>query len=244
MVQTLEGVVLGVLKILGGRQIVTVYTREQGRLSFVFRTPRTRKSAVTVALLQPLAVVQVTADIKPNASLHHLSAVGCVFPYGSITLNPYKSTMVLFLQEFLYHAVREEGMPNKPLYDFIVTSLKWLDAVGEGYANFHIAFLLRISAFLGLQPNTEHYVSGAYFDLQNACFTVTRPITHPYYLPPGESAAVCQLMRMDLWNMGHFRLNRAQRGRILSVLNDYYRLHIPDFPELKSLQVLKEVFGS
>ncbi|MCI7365586.1 MAG: DNA repair protein RecO, partial [[Clostridium] innocuum] len=29
----------------------------------------------------------------------------------------------------------------------------------------------------------------------------------------------------------------------LVIMNDYYRLHLPDFPVLKSLDVLKELFS-
>lgn len=36
-------------------------------------------------------------------------------------------------------------------------------------------------------------------------------------------------------------MNRLERGRYLEVLDEYYRLHVPEFPELKSLDVLKEV---
>jgi len=39
-----------------------------------------------------------------------------------------------------------------------------------------------------------------------------------------------------------FKMNRQERLRLLVLINDYYRLHLPDFPELNSLQVLKEVF--
>lgn len=47
---------------------------------------------------------------------------------------------------------------------------------------------------------------------------------------------------MNYDSMRFFAMNRQERMRYVEVLNDYYRLHIPDFPELKSLDVLKEVF--
>jgi DNA repair protein RecO (recombination protein O) len=43
--------------------------------------------------------------------------------------------------------------------------------------------------------------------------------------------------------MRFFAMNRLERGRYLEVLDEYYRLHVPEFPELKSLDVLKEVFA-
>ena len=40
-----------------------------------------------------------------------------------------------------------------------------------------------------------------------------------------------------------FRFTREQRTRLLEILNDYYRLHIPHFPELRSMAILREVLS-
>jgi DNA repair protein RecO (recombination protein O) len=39
-----------------------------------------------------------------------------------------------------------------------------------------------------------------------------------------------------------FRLSRADRNRTLEIIEHYYRLHLPQFPELRSLPVLRELF--
>ena len=49
-------------------------------------------------------------------------------------------------------------------------------------------------------------------------------------------------MRMDFPTMHLYRLSRQERNRIIDVLLQYYRLHIPQFPELKSLAVLQELW--
>jgi len=50
------------------------------------------------------------------------------------------------------------------------------------------------------------------------------------------------LLRMNYETMHLFGMSRTERNRCLTVINDYYRLHLPDFPVLKSLDVLKELF--
>jgi DNA repair protein RecO (recombination protein O) len=50
------------------------------------------------------------------------------------------------------------------------------------------------------------------------------------------------MMRMDLANMHLFRMNHQQRNRCIEVAMQYYRLHLPDFPELRSLDVLQELW--
>ena len=149
--------------------------------------------------------------------------------------------MALFLAEFLYRAMREEA-ENRPLFAYLEHSVIWLDECKESFANFHLVFLMRLSRFLGLYPNLEDYHAGDYFDMLNACFISIRPQLHSSYINPEEAGQLCQLMRMNYDTMHLFTMNRAERIRCLTIINDYYRLHLPDFPVLKSLEILKELF--
>ena len=50
------------------------------------------------------------------------------------------------------------------------------------------------------------------------------------------------MMRMDYATMRLYRLSHLDRDRLLEVAITYYRLHLPSFPELKSLAVLRELY--
>jgi DNA repair protein RecO (recombination protein O) len=50
------------------------------------------------------------------------------------------------------------------------------------------------------------------------------------------------MMRMDYPTMHLFRMRHQERNRLLEVTLTYYRLHIPDFPELKSVAVLQDLY--
>ena len=111
----------------------------------------------------------------------------------------------------------------------------------KGYANFHLTFLMRMSRFLGFYPNLDDYVDGCVFDLRSATFSLHVP-THRDFLQPDDARRIHTLMRMDFPTMHLYRLNHTDRNRIVDVLLHYYRLHIPQFPELKSLSVLQELW--
>lgn len=81
-----------------------------------------------------------------------------------------------------------------------------------------------------------------FFDLRAASFCPSAP-THTDFLMPQEASHISVLMRMDYPTMHVFRLSRADRNRILEILLRYYRLHLPAFPEMRSLAVLHELFG-
>lgn len=242
MLQKTVGIVLHVLKYNDTSHIVEMYTEVCGRASFLIPVPRSRKAAVKSVLFQPLSLIEFEADFRPNATLYKVKEAKSYYPFSSLPYDPYKSSIALFLAEFLYRAIREQA-ENRPLFSYLVHSITWLDECGEGFANFHLVFLMRLSRFLGLYPNLDDYHEGDYFDMLNACFVSVRPQLHSSYIHPQDAAKLSQLMRMNYETMHLFGLNRMERTRCLTIINEYYRLHLPDFPLLKSLSVLQELFS-
>jgi DNA repair protein RecO (recombination protein O) len=242
MLQKMSGIVLHSLKYNDASLIVDIYTNLHGRASFIVPLPRSRKSAVKSVLFQPLAVVEFEADMRAGGGLTRVRDAKISVPFNSIPFDPVKSAIALFLAEFLYRALREEE-ENAPLFAYLVNSLTWLDECDAKFANFHLVFLMRMSRFLGFYPNWESYTDGDLFDLQNAVFVSEAPLTHHFYIDAEETRALRQLMRMNYENMSLFVMNRQQRQRCLTIVMDYYRLHLPDFPQLKSLDVLQELFN-
>lgn len=240
MLQHTTGIVLHTLKYNDTTNIVDMYTRQNGRASFLVPLPRSRKSAVKAVLFQPLSLIEFEADFRPKASLYRVREAKSLYPFRSLPYDPYKSAISMFLAEFLYRSLREE-VENEPLFAYLEYSIRWLDECGRGFANFHLVFLMRLSRFLGLYPNTDDYSEGSFFDLQNACFTSVQPV-HGAFLNPEEASRIRLLLRMNYDTMHLFAMSRTERNRCLTVVNDYYRLHLPDFPVLKSLQILKELF--
>ena len=126
-------------------------------------------------------------------------------------------------------------------FDYLLHSLTWLDTAEEGYANFHLLFLMRLAQFLGISPNTAETSFALLWILMAAEF-VPRAPAHVYYIYGDEARAFEQLLRMNFSTMHLFRLTRVQRNRILKLILTYYRLHISSLPELKSWDVMREIF--
>lgn len=67
------------------------------------------------------------------------------------------------------------------------------------------------------------------------------PVTHDV-IEPADAARISVMMRMRFATMHLYRMSRDERNRTLDIIIRYYRIHIPDFPELRSLDVLHELF--
>jgi DNA repair protein RecO (recombination protein O) len=235
-----EAIVLHSLKLGDSKLVVDMFTREAGRQSFVVSVPKTPKARLKKQYFQPMTLLEVECDVQQRLQLQKLKDARLLAPYTSIPFSPEKLALSLFIAEFLYHALHSEQQ-NEPLFVYVCDSMQWLDMSSAGYANFHLTFLMRLSRFLGFYPNLDDYQEGCVFDLRAASFTPLVPL-HRDFLGPDEARRIHILMRMDFPTMHLYRLNRTDRNRIVEVLLHYYRLHVPQFPELKSLSVLQELW--
>ena len=236
-----RGIVLHAIPYNDKYSIIYMYTEAFGRTSYLVARSRGKKSPVSRALFMPLSVLEMEVEHLNKRDLHRIRETKLCYPLTEVFCNPVKNVLALFLAEVLFRVVKDTE-PDQRLFDYLYESIHLLEYADKGVANFHLVFLMRLSRFLGLYPNLEDYHTGDYFDLLNACFTSIRPQLHSSYINPEEAARLRQLMRMNYETMHLFGMSRAERTRCLTIMNDYYRLHLPDFPALKSLEVLKELF--
>ena len=240
MLTKTQAVVLHAIKYGETRLIVDMFTRSFGRLAFIVSIPKTPKGKVKKQFFQPLTLLEIETDMRPNMQLQKLNDVRLMSPFFSIPFDPDKLAISLFVAEFLYYALRSEQR-NEPLYDYLETSILWLDGQQSCFSNFHLVFLLRLTRFLGFYPNLDDYANGDYFDLRESVF-VRNPPVHRDFLHPEEAQKVQLIMRMDFPTMHLFRMSHQERNRLLEISLKYYRLHLPDFPEMKSIEVLKALY--
>lgn len=238
MIETHSIIVLNTLKFSDDKLIVNALSRDAGRVSMLVRVAHSQRAAVRHTLFQPLAVLEVQWEANPRTTMFKPKSARPQVQFLSLIGDPQKSTIVMFLAEFLGHATRSE-FDGGLLFDYIVYALQWLDTADRDYANFHIVFLMRLAHFLGIEPNTS--VPRPYFNLLEGEYSAVLP-DHTYYIKGEEAAAIPTLLRMGFGTMHLFRLSGAQRSRILESIVDYYRLHLPGIPELRSLEVLRAVY--
>ena len=240
MVEKFEGIVLRTLKYNDSLMIADIYTAQRGRMSFLVPVSHSKRSRVRSVLFQPLSMLSFTAAVKTGRTLSRIGEVQPYSMYSSINNDVVKSAIALYLAELLSHALREDGRDDS-LFTFLDRSFTLFDNLEHGYADFHLVFMVQLLRFLGIYPNLENYTSGCYFDLAQGCATREHPL-HPHFLLPDDALPFVNLLRTGYDSMHLLLLNRKLRGEYLATLSMYYQLHVPEFPELKSAAVLRELF--
>lgn len=233
------GIVLHSLKYSDAATIVTMYTRDFGRVSYTAYGVNKKKAVCRPAFLQPLSLVELEVSHAKNKEIQRLKEIHVNSPLSEIPLDPVKNSIALFLAEVLFRTL-QQSEPDEEVFEFLEKSVLMLDCCDEGTANFHLVFLLKLTRYLGCAPNREKDTDG-YFDLINGVFSPHRPI-HIHYLLPELSADLLRLLGTDYSNMEHIVFSRKRRGELLESIIEYYRLHIPNFNGLHSLDVLQSLF--
>lgn len=233
-------VVLQTIAYKDNTAIVHLYSEKLGRTACFLSTSRSKKAGVKSNLFQPLSILELEIQVKTGKDIHQIKEAKTAYPLIQIYTSPIKSAIAMFVAEFLYRIIREHEQ-NKPLFGFIENSIHILELSEKGIANFHLVFLLRFTAYLGFFPDETKANNNGYFDLQNGIFAAHKP-QHSHYLNLDQSAALANLLRINFENMSRFNYNRTQRHEIIAEILAYYRLHLNDFPAIKSLDVLKMLF--
>ena len=240
MLTKTTAIVLHNIKYGDSKMIVDMFTRAHGRMSFVVSIPKSSKSKLRKQFFQPLSMLSLEYDYRPKVQLQKIRNVALFHPYSSLPFDIDKLTVGMFISEFLYHSLYGEQQ-NEQMFDYIYDSLQWFDGSPSPTANFHLVFMMRLSLFLGFYPNLDDFVPGCVFDLRSGSFSSVAPLYSDYLLPD-EASQMSLMMRMNYSTMHLFKFTRAQRNRLLDVIVQYYRLHIPGFPEMKSLDVLRNIY--
>lgn len=218
--------------------ISRIYTREAGLLSFHIKGVRNQKGAIRPSHLIPLNLLEMVFQWKQNGQLQLLRELKCAPVLSEVHHDPVKRSIAMFLSELVNRVIREEEK-NEELFDFLWNSVQILDLSKHSLANYPVYFSLQLSRYLGFFPSSD-YRSGQCFDLLEGTYS-DGSRTGLHYLNAEESALVNALCRIPVARMHEVEMNGVLRRRIMDSMIRYYQLHLDQFRNMQSPEILREV---
>ncbi|MCL9805966.1 DNA repair protein RecO [Flavobacterium amniphilum] len=232
-----KAIVISALKYQEKSLIVRCFTLSGGLKSyFVPNAFAAKKSNQKIAYFQPLTLLEIEASHKNKGTLEYFKEIKLATAYQSLNTDIIKSTIAIFLSEMLHHSIREEEK-NERLFEFLETSLLWLDTHRE-VANFHLIFLLEITKFLGFYPDVSE-LDLPFFEMTEGIFSNLPSLS---CLSENETVLFKRLITLK-FDSDQKVFTANDRQLLLKTLLDYYTFHLEGFKKPKSLEVLKEVFA-
>jgi DNA repair protein RecO (recombination protein O) len=234
-----KAIVLSSIKYGETSLIVKCYTQEEGVKSYLIRgVLKPKKKGIKAAHFQPLTQLKIIANHNTKNTLNSIKEVHVIHSYKSIHTNIVKQSVVLFLSEVLANSIQEEEQ-NLALYEYLETAFIWLD-LHDKVANFHLLFLLNLTGFLGFYPDTlEIHKKG--FDLLEGTFSDS--IHEKNVISNNDFFQFKKLLGIIFDTLENVAYSKDERQLVLQVIIQYFKLHLGNFRDPKSLQVLETVFS-
>jgi DNA repair protein RecO (recombination protein O) len=241
MLHKTRGVALHVTDYSETSVVVRIYTELFGAQSYLINNVRSTKAKVKANLLQPLTLLDLVVYHKPARDLQRVKEIKALPVLQHIPYDVGKSSISFFIAEILYKVLREEEA-NDELFDFLFHAIQLLDLQTLNYSVFHHTFLLQLTKYLGFFPHGAYSTATPIFNLSDGLFQSTAPI-HPYYLTSTSAEKISLLLNASFEKAAQLGFPYELRKEMLQNILLYYKLHLHNFGELRSLAVLEEVMG-
>lgn len=206
-------------------------------MDFFVRSTYSKKKGSANALYQPLTRLDLVLDVRENRTLQTIRSAQSSGAPLSFLFDPIKSCVGLFMAEVFMNAIKEEeGSPE--LFEFQWDWISRLDEAKE-IAEIPIRYMLSLTRPLGFYPDMG--TEGRFFDLREGYFLHIRP-DHRDILEDDICSGLKSYHGMGFVANGIPQVNKELRRKILEGLMIYFKVHIPQFKDLRSYQVLTEIF--
>lgn len=243
-----QGLVLHTTKYGETSIIAKVFTRDLGMNSYIIKGVRSSGGKTKQNLMQPLSHLDMTVYDNPKKEIQYIKEMHPAGHYNGLVSSGVKLALLFFFDELLYKSLKEQE-PNERLFDYAVEELRRLDTEDEDeLASFPIELLINTSRYIGIEPMNNYSHREPYFNLKEgrflsapSVFAVENASNMDYYLDAVSSAHMHSYLSCTLSHSPMPRLTANQRATTLNNLLDYYNVHLSDFKNFKSHQVLHSV---
>lgn len=233
-----EGIIFRQTRFKESSLILDIFTREQGLQSFIINGVFTKKDQRLASVLQLMNIVEIVAYFQEPKNLHRIKEVNHAILYRQIPFDIKRSAVGTFMLEVSRKSIKDT-QANVELFDFLKSRFTSLDEIESINPYFALFFLVDLSYYLGFNPFDNYSETNNCFDLINGTF-YPFDLHNIHLVNPEESEQMAKLFR-KLPPEEYLKSNDTRR-KVLHHLLTFYKLHVDQFKDLKSLEIFKEIF--
>ena len=234
-----RGIIFRSIKYSETSIITDIFTEEKGLRTYIISGVRKKNARVSASLLQVMSLVDLVVYHRDDKDMTRIKEIKAAHVYQSLPFDIAKSSVGQFMLELTRKAIREPEQ-NEELFRFVFNIFKFLDETDFSFSNLHLFFMLGLTQYLGFLPSDNFSKSCPFFDLREGIFVHEKEM-HGYFLQEDLSKIVHDFLNINLTKIHEIKITRQQRKILLKKLIIFYRLHIENFPDLNSHEILEEV---
>lgn len=243
-----EAVVLRSLDYGETSQIVTLFTREKGKIGVMAKGARRPKSSFG-ATLQPMAYTQVVFYYKPTRTLQTLSESSHVESFHRLRRSLKTITVGLRVVE-LVDALLEEEDPNPDVFRLIVQVLRRLNTTDARAANLWPYVQLQLASVLGMAPSVKRESVKAVTE-EEGLFSRANGGVYPVGAAPEaprrasraalRAYAICAKAELD--TVMRLEMTPTVRREVEGLVREFLQYHFEESYPGRSQSVISQIEG-
>lgn len=228
-----RGIVIRNTKYGEASAICNILTETHGLLGFHIPGAYKNKGKIRLSHIQLLNTVEISLRYNKNKNLQRINEIHChSFP------EPAGNSARAFYHvicELLQQTVKENEV-NGDLFEYLYSEA--LPGISGDIHFWQLPFfMLGVLHHYGCAPNCDTYEEGNYLDLRNGVFLDSLlPLSS---IADRESSEVINKILNE--GIAHLPKNAELRGKVINDLILYYRYHISDNFDLRSMEILQSM---
>lgn len=238
MIEKSEGIVLNSIKYGDSSKIITVFTKDFGKLSFIAKGARTPKSKFG-ASLEILTLSEFTFYYKSNSDLFLLSNSDIIKSNGKLNSNSEGLLMGIMIAEIINNT-QEKGHQNIELFEFSINLISELHNNLKYPFNVFNKFMFGLSEIMGFALNNNEIdinLKEAAINFESGCFVSNNLLQkNNFRLNNEEIIYFDKLISGD--NIFDFEIDKKSVFHFYDFWTRYFSFHLERKFVLKSAAML------
>jgi DNA repair protein RecO (recombination protein O) len=236
-----EGIVLRSIKYGDTSIISTLLTKEFGIQTYIINGARSsKKTGLKANLFQIGTLLDLVVYHHPLKNIQRIQEAKLNVVFNSIHLHPIKNALVIFFIELIQRSILEPEK-NDSLFSFCKENILQIEKYeAHKLANFPVFITIRLTQLLGFGIQDNYSSVNKFFHTEEGYFVST--FVSNLTLDEIESEIVYILNLNDFDEINTLQLSSNLRKTILKELLHFYKIHLHTMPDLKSLDILYQMF--
>ena len=230
------GIICKTVKYGESSLILDIFSADVGMRSYICGGVR-KKNSNKAAMLRVMNLVDIVCYDKSSTkpSLSRIKEVKFSKIYSRIPFDVVRGTVGMFLIEVSRKAIVQTDEADR-IYDFVSLRFNELDSEQVVMKDFHIRYLIDLAREIGFEMQNNWSAIDTRFSLREGQF-IADSQQHRDKLSIDLSELLSQYLAG-----GQPSSTKEQRRQLITKLVDYYRFHVDGFTEVKSLEVLYNLY--
>jgi DNA repair protein RecO (recombination protein O) len=236
-----KAIILRVIDFQESSKILTVLSEEHGKIALIAKGAKKPKNKLS-GILETGAVLDVVYYYKQSRGVQTLTEASIYYSDHSFRTDLGKTAILYATLELIAQIVHEHEV-NEPVFDFVITFIKWLGNSEETYPSVFAYVQIRLADIIGfgLVSNIVEIPDNAYLNVSSGNLSEHSEDDLSYKLTVAQTHFLILAMAGKNSKIFNVQFGNGELKQLVHHLDVYFKYHIEGYQERKSDSIFEQM---